>query len=159
MGSISHHITPLGITSLRGGHTDTQIHTLCRQNQFLEIRHAPATQFKRLLPRMPVGTNLITNCKMNYLKARTHHREYKINKFMCYRLHMYVCICMYLNNILLSAIVPFILLATQYKVCNNVIIHHLTHVLYVMLMHMPSSLWQANVLFTYILSDSIYVRM
>ena len=44
MGSISRYITPLVITSLRGGHTDTQtyIHTLRGQDQFLETRRAPA---------------------------------------------------------------------------------------------------------------------
>ena len=38
MGSISHHITPLVINSLGGGHTHTYTHR--RQNQFLETRRA-----------------------------------------------------------------------------------------------------------------------
>ena len=58
MGSISSHIMPLVITSLRGGYTDTQthtqtqtqthtnthmhIHTLCGQDQFLETWYTPA---------------------------------------------------------------------------------------------------------------------
>ena len=40
MGSISHHMTPLVINSLGGGHTDT--HTRHGQDQFLETRRAPA---------------------------------------------------------------------------------------------------------------------
>ena len=39
MGSISHHIRPLVITSFRGRHTHTHTHTLRRQDQFLETRH------------------------------------------------------------------------------------------------------------------------
>ena len=43
MGSISRHITPLVIISLGGEHTDTQtnIHTLRGQDQYLETRRVP----------------------------------------------------------------------------------------------------------------------
>ena len=41
MGSISRHITPLVITNLGGGHTDTHIHTLHRQNQSIDSRRVP----------------------------------------------------------------------------------------------------------------------
>ena len=45
MGFISFHIMPLVITNLGGGHTGTytQIHTLHRENKFLESRHVLAT--------------------------------------------------------------------------------------------------------------------
>ena len=44
MRSISRHIMPLVTTSVGGGHidTDTHIHTLRGQDQFLETRRAPA---------------------------------------------------------------------------------------------------------------------
>ena len=41
MGSISHHSVPLVITSLGGEHRHRYKHTLRRQDQFLETRHAP----------------------------------------------------------------------------------------------------------------------
>ena len=40
-GYISHHITPLVINSLRGGHTHTSIQT-SRTKQFQETNRAPA---------------------------------------------------------------------------------------------------------------------
>jgi len=39
-GSISHHITPLVINSLGGGHTHTHTHRYCGQKQFQETSHA-----------------------------------------------------------------------------------------------------------------------
>ena len=42
MGSISRHITPLVINSLRGGHTHANTHTDIRaQDQFQETRRVP----------------------------------------------------------------------------------------------------------------------
>ena len=41
MGSISHHITPLVITSL-GTDTNTDTYTLCGQDKYLEARRASA---------------------------------------------------------------------------------------------------------------------
>jgi len=40
--SISHHITPLVINSLGGGHTHTQTYSHCRQKQFKETSHVQA---------------------------------------------------------------------------------------------------------------------
>ena len=51
MGSILHHITPLVINSLGGGHTDTRR----GQDRFLETRHAPACGWRA--PGLKTATN------------------------------------------------------------------------------------------------------
>ena len=50
MGSISCYIAPLVITSRRGGHTDTDthIHTLRGQDQFLETMCTPGLKIQCL---------------------------------------------------------------------------------------------------------------
>jgi len=64
-GSISHHITPLVINSLRGGHTNTHTHTHthtqayrhCRQKQFQEASH--------MLTEGQHATGLKSSCQIN----------------------------------------------------------------------------------------------
>ena len=59
MGSISRHITPLVISSLGDGHTDTHthIHTLRGQDQYLETRRMPA--FGRHAPGLKMLIEII----------------------------------------------------------------------------------------------------
>ena len=52
MGSILHHITPLVINSLRGGHTDTR----CGQNQCPETRRAPACGWRAWFKKLEMNT-------------------------------------------------------------------------------------------------------
>ena len=68
-GSISHHIMPLVITSLGGGHTDTHIQTLHRQDHFLETRCVLA--YGRNMPSLATFTSKFSTC------SSRHHRKHE----------------------------------------------------------------------------------
>jgi len=78
-GSISHHITPLVINSLGGGHTHTSVQT-SQTKQFQEIIHAPAfgrhTWFKN---------NLFLTYKQTYTYMYTHNPLHYINDSCYYK--------------------------------------------------------------------------
>ena len=59
MGSISHHITPLVINSLGGGHTHKHAYRRLQTKQFLETRHTPAAGQR--VPGLKTQNLLYTN--------------------------------------------------------------------------------------------------